>query len=330
MKAKWQQQVDHYLRNILGLEVTFAPYPGKGRLPVVMETNYDITALEFQGRRFLGLWVKGEIPPLSTLEKHARRFEEKTQRRAIFIMDRLNAYDRKRLIQGRVPFVVPGNQLYLPDLGLDFREQLRTARRREDHLAPAAQVVVLAAMLGRMWITDEMTGAGLAETFGYTKMTMTRALEELRHHGWVEREGERRFARNRFVLGRRELWENARPHLRSPVMKRVYARGVGVDARFQAGEHALAERSMLAAGGRATWAMTRAQWNRIKQDHFIEVVPLESKQSATLEVELWRYDPGLLAEPPWVDPLSLALSLAHIQDERVQIAIEELLKGVPW
>lgn len=330
MKAKLQQHVDRYLRNSLGLEAEFTAYQTKGEFPVVMETNYDITALELQGRRFLALGVKDRIPPPATLEKHARWFEEKTQQRVIFIVDRLNAYDRKRLIQGRVPFVVPGNQLYLPDLGMDFREQLRAARRREDHLAPAAQIVVLAAVLGRMWINEEMTGAGLAEQFGYTKMTMTRALEEMRQHGWVEVEGERRFARNRFVLGRKELWEKARPHLRTPVIKRVYLDEWGSGMDYLAGEAELAKRTMLAGDEQLIGAMTKKQLDHFLRRNPVVVVPEESKRAAAMQIEVWRYDPALLAEPPYVDPLSLALSLAHIQDERVQMAIEELLKGVPW
>jgi hypothetical protein len=36
-------------------------------------------------------------------------------------------------------------------------------------------------------------------------------------------------------------------------------------------------------------------------------------------------DPGLLEEKPLVDRLSLALSRAHMNDDRPQIAIDELL-----
>ena len=35
------------------------------------------------------------------------------------------SYERKRLIEQKVPSIVPGNQLYLPDLGLDLREYFR-------------------------------------------------------------------------------------------------------------------------------------------------------------------------------------------------------------
>lgn len=37
----------------------------------------------------------------------------------VYILQGLEAYNRKRLIQQKGPFIVPGNQLYLPDLGID-------------------------------------------------------------------------------------------------------------------------------------------------------------------------------------------------------------------
>ena len=45
-------------------------------------------------------------------------------------------------------------------------------------------------------------------------------------------------------------------------------------------------------------------------------------------LELWRYDPGKLSEGNCVDPLSLALSLQNDQDERVEMAVEEMLEKI--
>ena len=53
------------------------------------------------------------------------------------------------------------------------------------------------------------------------------------------------------------------------------------------------------------------------------------KDSKTqVAVELWRYDPKKLADGKTVDVLSLALSLEDDQDERVEEAIEEMLKNL--
>ncbi len=261
--------------------------------------------------------------------KHANWLREKTGLRCFFIVESVTAYERKRLIENRIPFLAPGQQLYLPDLGLDLREQFRAPRRENLKISPTAQLVVLACLLHRI-PQDGFTGAGLAERFGYTKMTMTRALDELRHLELVECEGERRFARHRFLITGRELWEKARPVLRSPVKKRVYVDEWFAGCDFKAGESALSDLTMLGFWQRATWAITSEEWKTIQKEPGLHMIPEVSKDMAHAEFEIWHYDPRLLAEKPLVDRLSLALSLESINDDRVQIAIDELLGGVRW
>jgi hypothetical protein len=55
-----------------------------------------------------------------------------------------------------------------------------------------------------------------------------------------------------------------------------------------------------------------------------------SRDEADAAVELWVYDPCILAAAGRADRLSLYLSLHDEQDERVQAALAELLKGVEW
>ena len=45
-------------------------------------------------------------------------------------------------------------------------------------------------------------------------------------------------------------------------------------------------------------------------------------------VELWRYDPRKLTDGEYVDRISLALALRNDRDERVEEALEEMLKEV--
>lgn len=48
--------------------------------------------------------------------------------------------ERKRLIEQKVPLLVPGNQLYLPDLGIDLREYFRKPPTAPDTArSPATQ-----------------------------------------------------------------------------------------------------------------------------------------------------------------------------------------------
>jgi hypothetical protein len=48
------------------------------------------------------------------------------------------------------------------------------------------------------------------------------------------------------------------------------------------------------------------------------------------EWQIWSYAPILVANDKAVDPLSLWLSLQGATDDRVQLALDELEKRLPW
>ena len=50
------------------------------------------------------------------------------------------------------------------------------------------------------------------------------------------------------------------------------------------------------------------------------------EEDAKAVVQAWAYDPKLLAISPAVDPLSLSLCFKDDPDERVQMAMEQLLE----
>ena len=54
------------------------------------------------------------------------------------------------------------------------------------------------------------------------------------------------------------------------------------------------------------------------------------KDTELVELELWDYDPGLFSNNGHVDLLSLYASLKEETDERVEQALEEVLRGEPW
>ncbi len=330
MHAKLLVQATDYLKEILGVAPMFSAFPGAGRLPLHMAETYETRHCELAGKAFLALIARDDIPAPAAMAKHAAWLFQKTGLRSIFVLETVSAYERKRLIRDKIPFLAPGQQLYLPDLGLDLREQFKEPRRDTSKISPAGQVVVLACLLRRIDPASEFTGASLAESLGYTKMTMTRALDELRQLELVECQGERRFARHHFLVTGRELWEKARPALRSPVKKRIYVDEWFPGCDFKAGESAMEELTMLGMGRHATWAITSAEWKQIQKEPGLHIIPEVSKDMAHAEFEIWHYDPRLLSDKPVVDRLSLALSLDHIADERVQISIDELLGGVKW
>lgn len=319
-----------YLGDTLGLQVSFLPPPEASHWPLYLTEAYEFRLCVINSAKLMGLRVRDIFPAASTLAKHAAWIHQRTGLGVLFIFDQLALSQRRRLIAARLSFVCPDAQLFLPDLGIDLREQIRDIRIKPTTLAPAAQVLVLACLHRIIADGSPFTGVEMGARFGYTKMTMSRALDELRQLEWIVTEGSRSSSRHRFVLGGRELWDQARPRLRSPVTKRIYLDEWFSGERFQSGESALSELTLLGYPRRSTWAITPAQWKMLQQKPGTHLLPDTAKDNAHAEFELWRYDPALLSQPPVVDALSLALSFKEATDERVQMAVDELLRKFPW
>jgi hypothetical protein len=66
----------------------------------------------------------------------------------------------------------------------------------------------------------------------------------------------------------------------------------------------------------------------MKQRYDVTAIPAQDPD--VLEVEVWSYDPGPLADQGAVDPLSLYLSLKDNKDERVEAALEGMLGSLQW
>ncbi len=245
----------------------------------------------------------------------------------IYVRAQVTAYNRKRLIEQKVPFIVPGNQMYLPMLAIDLREHFRRIREKAPTFSPSTQVVVLHALLrdaGQVLIPAE-----LAPQLGYSAMTMTRAFDELETANLAEVTVRGRERCLRLIGGRKEIWEKALPFLRSPVSKRLFIRRTReAEGAIRAGLTALAHFSMLAPPEYTIYALSREDWKALRQRHKTIEVPAQDPDAS--EIEVWWYPPALLAEDGIVDPLSLYLSLKEDRDERTETALEEMMEKFKW
>lgn len=87
---------------------------------------------------------------------------------------------------------------------------------------------------------------------------------------------------------------------------------------------------MIANPSRKVRALTSKEWKALQIDANLRMIPAASSDLAPLELEIWKYDPKLLSESGLVDPLSLYLSLADTNDERIEGALRDLLEDLRW
>ncbi len=317
-----------YIQETLGMSVHPDRWAGQDRLPLFLQDRYRFYEVRVLGTAcvlMIDLGDEGQSP--ATVHKHMAKVQAQTDGVVIYVRDRVTAYNRKRLIEHKVPFVVPGNQMYLPMLGIDLREHFKRLRSESPEFSPSAQAVLIYWLLSGK--EEAMTPSLMAERLGYSPMTMTRAFDELESTqlGECTKRGRERCVT--FSLQRRELWSRAQSFLRSPVRMR---RHIGVlktpSLGVRAGLTALAHYSMLAEPDRSVFAVGDKDWKTIRHRYDGHVVPAQEPEAC--EIEIWGYDPTLFAENGLADRLSLYLSLRDNRDERVEAALEEMMEGLGW
>ncbi len=258
----------------------------------------------------------------------------------MLVLDELPAYNRKRLIEKSINFIVPGKQLFLPDLFMDLRERFKTpeTRSKGETLLPSAQFLLIYHIIHRdeNRKLEDLPFKEIAKRLGYTPMAITNAIDNLKYHQIVDVIGEKeKFIK--FKLDRGELWRDLeqRRLWTNPVLKKVYIDEKPKDTfLLYSNASALPEYSDMNPSRQTFYAIGKRAFFNIQKHHSLTNAN-ETEGAYCLEV--WKYDPeALVAEMQnesdigVVDPLSLYLSLRDTHDERIQIALQQIVEKYTW
>lgn len=323
------RQLATYIADTLHVGVDLAAWGGSKALPVFLTHRYRFYSTKIVGRPVLFMAADTEIDasPID-IGKHIALVEPAFPGVVVYAADAMNATVRSRLIGQGVAFVVPKNQLYLPQLAMDLRDHYRAPlKKRGAHFTPAAQMVLFHYILhGDL---AEMTPTMLAEPLDFAAMSIGRAFDQLVTFNLATVEWRGRQKTLRFNSDRRTLLEISRTLLRTPVRGRHGVKFHGaLPPMLRAGETALADLSDLAPPQRPTYAILATGWNAYFKHHRIEdVIEIED---ADAFIETWRYDPASLSDRDTVDPLSLYAEYWDDTDERVAQAARAALEHIQW
>ena len=319
--------LQRYLEDTLHEPARVTALDGAPSLPSFLSRMYSFLEGHVAGRQCMFLATADNTATPSDIAKHVALVRPAVDAIVVFVAPWLSAHNRSRLIGQDVPFVVPGKQLYIPDLAMDLRERFRTARpRRAPGLSPAAQAVLFHRLL-RLDQTAT-TPSRVAAQLHYSAMSTSRAFDDLVGAGLAhtERHGKERHIR--FQAEGRQLFDAAHDLLRSPVRTEKFIRGAHAPPPLKrAGESALAELTDLSLPPLPAFAVAASDWKIVAQTH--ELVETDRDRASNI-VETWSYDPAALSTAHIVDPLSLYAQFRDHRDERVSLAAERLLNGMPW
>jgi DNA-binding MarR family transcriptional regulator len=328
----FKQSIKQYLADVLGSDaISHWTQPVLNKLPYFLQDAYAFEQLQIAGVTVILAIPKSLARPyLRDVRKQLTQAGKLLGLPIIFCTEALASYERRNLIEQKMPFIVPGNQMYLPELGIDLREYfLNASKKQKLKLSPATQAMLIWSLLNTPTM-DRWYPGDVGATLHYTNMTVSRAAQELVEAELAEIVQNGRIKWLQMTQSPADTWEKAVPYLRSPV-KRVlwtderFAR-LGYDNRL-AGLSALSSYTMLTAPQDVCYAMTAEQW---RENLKAGAKELPEPESGSCLVELWSYNTAIWHPSQTVDRLSLWLSLADSADERVQLARAELLEKIRW
>ena len=143
----WQNKIEEYLKDLLGQDLAVKPVHKKEMhgLPLYLTKAYAPYELVLFEKRIVVLQTKTEANESpGRIAKDLSKIRKHFDRDVAIVFENLASWERKRLIEKQVPFIVPGLQLYLPMLFMDLREYFpRRVASSQEYLSRPTQYALL-------------------------------------------------------------------------------------------------------------------------------------------------------------------------------------------
>ncbi|MDD5150239.1 MAG: helix-turn-helix domain-containing protein [Flavobacterium sp.] len=310
-----------------------------GNLPLYLSQTYKVfDTILFDKNIVLVEQASEDNFSILQTEKHLQLIRSAIGKTVVLVLENLQSYDRKRLIEKGINFIVPGKQLFLPDLFINLSENYTRAKTKQKNknLMPSSQFLLLYHIIhgNTNWNMEEHSFKEIAKKLEYTPMAVSYAVEDLMQNELIEVSGEKE-KYIKFKFERKELWRRAEEQnlLTSPVLKTVYVDDLtGNVSMLRTNASALPEYTSLNPSKQHYYAIEKSAFYFLQKNNgLINANTREGKYA----IEVWKYNPRTLAaEMPnhqsVVDPLSLYLSLKDNHDERVEMALEQIIEKMIW
>lgn len=315
-----------YLKENIDEQLELKTWQSKNSFPFFLRKYYNFYAMTILEVECILLEIIDETPSIDQLQKHINQIKSLSDQKIVLFYKEISRYRRKSLIKNRIPFVVENGQMYLPFLAIDLTSSNDYIKKEKQKFTTPGQV----AYLHFLYHMDEVINAtDFAIKFNLNKMTASRALNELYHLNLLTYKTGGMTGRSKEYkrIKDPDYFQRGRDYIKSPVRSIIHTKTRPLDA-FTAGVDALAKLSTINPSPHPIVAIDKNKLNKEQ----VEIINNRDfiQDNKFIEVELWEYDPGLFSNNQCVDILSLHASLQEDLDERVEIALEEVLEGESW
>lgn len=322
-------EIELYLKDNIDDKIKVDKWNDVNNIPIFLRNIYKFYSMTILENPCILLEIIDDAPGVDSIKKHVNVIKKITNHQIVFYYKEITRYRRKSLIENNIAFVIGNGQIFLPFLGLHFKKTKsidKYVEKKTKSFTPSAQVSYLYFFYNRdtvINITD------FSEIFGWPLMTASRALNELYNAKLLTYKigGKTSRSKEYSRISDMDYFENGRELLSSPVKRIVYVKAVPKDS-YVAGLEALAEQSMI----NPPKHKIRAIHSKCLVSRDLEIIKNKDivKDEKTVELQVWDYDPKLFTNNNLVDVVSLYASLREEKDERIEQALEEVLRGEKW
>lgn len=315
----------NYLKEIFGSNVKTEYGEFHNAFPMYMMERYEFCFIKIPAddkSYVLVKPLKKQDININQLKKQIKQIYAYSESMPVFVFENLRLSQRNILVRNRIPFIQPDNQIYIPNIIINLNQKEIIQKDYGNEFSAAAQVTYIYLLLNDI---RETNAPRLAAEIPYSKITFNRALSELVSRKLLYTEGNA--TRKMYkTIDRDEMWKKGKEFLFNPVEKVFYATyGLDREGFYISGETALARLgTSLNASNTFFYATTSEKIKSIDKKRFVNRYDIVTEDYFV--VEQFKYNPGFLSTSHYVDTISLYAQLKDNDDERIQIALEELLE----
>lgn len=255
-------------------------------------------------------------------KKHSELLFKNLGYKVIFQLNNMLAYNRNRLKENRINFILANKQIYLPDLLINFTNFGFTEKKVTTQLSPISQFLILYHLLKTS--IEYKSIEEIARDTNYSKMSISRAIKELTETGLCS-EKRNKEVEIYFNKTNREIWNDALPFMSSPVIKNFYTTEKLANNLFLSTNlSALSYYTDIADDGQKRFAIYKKDFYSMINQKKMQLNEIEGEEY----IEVWKYQPKKLSDSKFVDPLSLYLIFRDTEDERIEFALKNLISNL--
>ncbi len=289
-------------------------------LPVHIFNKFHIARYRLEKLEVLFLEAKEDSYNPRQLKQYVQLINRNIDMPVIFVFRDCDSTKIQNMIKHKINFIVPNKYIYLPFalMQIETINPLNKITTLPSKLDNISKIILVAYLCGM--IKSPVTGAEIAKILGKQPIVISKALHTLEK---LEYLSFKKNGRQKIVhfIEKYPMWQRCKHELYTPIKERVYTdSNIESDLFVYSGISALTKETNIAQETIKTVAIYKRNFNRIKNK-----LHLTDKEEAHYEIEVWNIDPKLLSSDRIVNPLYLVINFLYEEDDRVQIALEELI-----